>query len=183
MNLVPLLFALAASSLHQGTPPSQDNPQVRKEIETRLSQFVDAYKRKDIKAIGALLAPDFVAIQVGMAPINRAQALADYKRELESSQSVLYVTFNTEKVTVNGARATSEGTTKRSFTMKDPSQKLRIIAISGRARTGWIKKDGQWIAKRSEAWDIKVTIDGKPVTLKPPAATPESKTNKAATHE
>ncbi len=182
MNLSLFLLPLAAVFLQQSPSHPQDNQQVRKEIEARLAQFVDAYKRKDIKAIGAILAPDFVAIQSGMAPINRAQALADYKRELDSSQSVFYVSFNTEKVTVDGNKAISEGTTKRSFTMKDSSQKLRTIAMSGRARTGWIKKDGQWIAKRSEAWDVKVTVDGKLISLNP-LAPAESKAKKAVTHE
>jgi len=174
---------LILSCINYSPIQAQDNQQVRKEIDARLSQFVDAYKRKDIKGIGALLAPDFVAIQSGMAPINRAQALASYKREFELSQSLLYVNFNTDSVRVDGFKAVSEGSTKRSFVLKDSSQKLRTIVMSGRARTGWLKKDGQWIAKRSEAWDVKVTIDGMTISTNPPAPASEPKSKKAFTHE
>jgi len=71
--------------------------------------------------------------------------LVIYKREFELSQSLLYVNFNTDSVRVDGFKAVSEGSTKRSFVLKDSSQKLRTIVMSGRARTGWLKKDGEMV--------------------------------------
>jgi ketosteroid isomerase-like protein len=162
MNYYQAMIALISICTFPNPALHIDDQSVRKELEASINKYSEAYRKKDIKAIGDLLDPKFVSIQAGTAPIDRQKALSGYKKEMDAFAAEPEDQNIVEKVQVMGDKAVTEGKGRRILHLRDRLGKVHTVDMSGKSRLSWIKMNEKWRIKKAESWDVVIIIDGKP---------------------
>src|SRR5919202_1194753 len=113
----PLLLVLLAASVAFTTGARGDDATVRKAIEANYARWSDAYPRRDLKAIGDMLAPDYTARMLSGRTLDRQQFLQMAQRDLAGMQpGSCRQSIKVTRLTVHGTRAVAEIRDTFSFT-------------------------------------------------------------------
>lgn len=141
----PQTAAQAAASPQSGIPAEQ--AKLAAVLESKVRAEWDAFKSKDKKAYGDLLADDFVAVETdGEGARNKIHAV----NEADSSPLRNYTLHNFRLITAgtNAAVVTYELTME--FPPKSTTRFLRVWASEL-----WLNRDGQWKARYYQETRVK----------------------------
>ena len=143
-------LALVAAMLAP-TASRADDAAVRKQIESQMALFQQAFRRKDMAALRAITTPDFTMKTKGGVVSTRREAEAAMAADMKSIVAITDWKLKIEKISVKGDSATlivSENmTAKLSSPMTGNRQSVSFV----RMRETWIKTRVGWRYKRAEA--------------------------------
>lgn len=159
------VLALVVGCLSFGTVRAQDDPEVRKELESQYRKLAEAHDRRDLKAIIGLKTADFHAIFPD-GKVGDSKVMEQYSRQfLESNQPPydIRVTIQALAVSENKLIAVAE-VFQEATRYRELAGQRRKVDTSVLQRETW--------AKTAEGWKLKVVdnvrdqkrfVDGKRV--------------------
>ncbi len=158
-----LLPPLAGLGQMQPVQAQADAQAAQKEIQGIYDRWRDAWKRKDINAIMAPFAPDYLYTWTNGQVRNRRQTENDYKGTLKSIKSIESLSISAGKVTVKGNEASNICIWRSTGVSIDPQGKHHPSTSHFDTRDTFVKTRKGWVFKRSLDVRAVVTVDGKPV--------------------
>lgn len=147
-----LLICVAASQeVTQKAPPSQTSASAQTNLASVLESKVraewDAFKNKDKKAYGDLLADDFVAVETdGEGARNKTHAV----NEADRSPLRNYTLQNFRLITAGPSAAVVTYELTMEFPPKSSTRFLRVWASEL-----WLNRNGQWKARYYQETRVK----------------------------
>jgi Domain of unknown function (DUF4440) len=156
--LIALTFLWAGARVAR----AQDDPEVRKELESQYRRLAEAHDRKDLKAIVGLKTADFHAIFPD-GRIGDSKTMEEYSRQfLEANTPPFNIRFTirTLSVSENKLIAIAEVLQEVSRS-REVAGKVRKIETSVVQRETWAKTGGGWKLKLvDEVRDQRKLVDG-----------------------
>ncbi len=139
---------------------AQVDHKAEKEILRSYEKVVSALKKKDIKGIMSMMAPDIKIIEMGQT-MNRAQFEANLKAQLPQIEfQKSKVTFS--KLIVKGNVAATELTEAVQIKAKGPDGKLSLIDMKRNYKSEFQKIGTVWMMKSSESIGLpEILVNGK----------------------
>ncbi len=136
---------------------------MRKELESRYAEFVQAYLRKDVQALPNYMTSDFQARQREGGTANRQETIATLQRAFGSVNQVRKSNVTVEKVSLRGNDATTTARVQFDGTITDRNGKGHALVADNQYRDTWTRTADGWKIRRSEPLRLRVTLDGKPL--------------------
>lgn len=139
---------------------SQAADKVTKQLEDNYAAITTAFKKKDIKAIGNFLAPDYQAHDSNGAATSREKILADYKSQMGVMRDIVWSRKITKLVHQGKSVVlTVEG--KINGTVVGADKTDHKIALAATAEDTWIEHGKGWLLKSTTIEKKVLTVDGK----------------------
>lgn len=160
---VVLVLATSARSLHAQAPTDCEAARVREELNARYAQLADANKRKDLDALLALRARDYVA-DLPDGTQSNYEVAANYSRALFGQvQKIANLSNTILKLRFNGNEATATVFQQFSRTQMKAGA-VRNIDTSAIQDETWARTPQGWELRRvSHIHARKWYVDGKRV--------------------
>jgi hypothetical protein len=144
---------------------AQDDPEVRKELESSYKQLAEAHDRKDLKAIVGMKTADFHSVFPD-GRLGDSKTMEQYSRQfLESNIPPFNIRFTIRKLIVseNKLIAVAEVFQEASRS-REMAGKVRKVETTVVQRETWAKTPAGWRLKTvDEVHDAKRFVDGKRV--------------------
>jgi ketosteroid isomerase-like protein len=153
-KLKALSLALVASMLAPATSRA-DDAAVRKQIESQMARFQQAFRKKDIAALRAITTSDFTMKTMDGAVSSRREAEAAMVTEMNAISSITKWTLKINKITVKGNVATLIVTEEMTATVSGGAAGSREKVSYVKMRETWVKTRDGWRYKRAEALEAK----------------------------
>jgi ketosteroid isomerase-like protein len=144
----------------QATPASTA---VKSALTKRYAAFDRAAKTKNVSAISAMQAADFMHIDKRGNKRNRAQHAQALRGALSVIHNVQSCVSKIESVQVNNGKATAIVRSQMTAQVRARNGKMRIVKGATRSRDVWIQTPKGWLVQRSQDLSETVTVDGKKV--------------------
>lgn len=163
--LLIVLTVLIAASLYPSVSRAQDDPGVRKELETQYLRLAEAHDKKDLKAIVGLKTADFHAIFPD-GRVGDSKIMEQYSRDfLENNQPPFGMRFTIQKLSVSENKLIAVAEVFQEVSRyRELTGKRRKVETSVVQRETWSKTAEGWKLKSVDnVRDQKRFVDGKRV--------------------
>lgn len=127
-----------------------DNGTVRKELESQMARFQQAFRRKDVAALRSITTPDFTMKAPNGRVSRRREAEVAMIAEMKSIRSIKQWTLTIEKLAVKGDVATAIVNERMTAEIAGPFDQPHTEVSQARIRETWVKTRAGWRYKRSE---------------------------------
>lgn len=164
-TLLMIVFAILLLGCFNPTVRAQDDPEVRKELESQYKKLAEAHDRRDLKAIVGLKTADFSTIFPD-GRIGDSKSMEEYSRQfLENNQPPYDIRISIQQLTVSVNKLIAVAETFQEATRyRDMEGKRRKVYTTVLQRETWAKTPDGWKLKTVDnVRDQKRFIDGKRV--------------------
>lgn len=141
-----MILILAACCL----PVRADDAAVRKQIESQMARFQQAFRKKDLAGMRAITTPDFTIKSIQGRVSTHKEADAALAIELRALRSIPEWTLKIEKLAVNGKVATAIVSEHMVAKMVDSAGAEKVSTLNGRMRETWVLTSTGWRYKHAE---------------------------------
>lgn len=146
-----------------GSPAHADDKAVRAALTANYAKISQAFRKNNLDAVTAFLAPDYTSTQSNGHKLKRAEVVAAIGKQ----RAMLLSADNentVETLIVKGTTAIAVVHARMSGIISDAQghhHKLLVIALS---RDTWVKAAGAWKIQSDVASKETILLDGKPVS-------------------
>ena len=143
---------LTVLSIGIAAPPARaDDKVIQKELEAQYAKIEQAFQKKDLEALKAILASDFTAsVKTPRKKITHDQMLQGWQRWFTVLKSISSQSHTITTLKVVGNKATAVVQYDMVFTEDHGSEGIRKADNRGPSRDTWIKSADGWKLLRAE---------------------------------
>lgn len=137
-------------------PSFADDAAIRKQIQSQMARFQDAFRHKDMAGMRAITTPDFTIKNVRGHVSTHKEADAALALELGALRAIPEWTLKIEKLVVKGDVATAIVSERMVAKMVDSAGASHVNASTGKMRETWVRTPSGWKYKHAEQLSVNV---------------------------
>jgi ketosteroid isomerase-like protein len=157
LMVVMACWALPSAARAQGA-------QTRQELQRIYQQIQEGMKKRDLAPLNSHVAADFTERTVFGDVLDLKDAEARLKKNMQMTEAVRDFRLEVVQVVAEGDKALVLAKRHAAIRLKDPEGKLHEVIADGTGLDLWLKTPEGWKLRFADAIDLKMTLDGKPVT-------------------
>ena len=157
-----LMPSCAAAALLAPLAVNARQAPTKKDVQALYDRFADTIKRKDIKALGDLMAPNMVNVGKNGKSIPRDASLKTMQQAFNEITKVQTSTFTVGQPSSQDNKFTVNATYHMVGVLADPQGRTHTLDTTAVTHATWTKTGGKWQMSRLEDQPGgKVLVDGK----------------------
>ena len=160
---IQLVFSLATFVLGNAAGAARvDDARVRRALEAGYARYIAAFKKKDVPAMAAMLAPDFWMRMPDGKRVDRRETEALLAEAAAAFHSEPAMTITITALSVQGDKAVVANREKIVGITLDAQKRPQKTVIVETYRDTWTRTRSGWRFSRAELLTSHTTVDGKP---------------------
>ena len=150
------------SDVTTGAAPADENAQVRRALEAGYARYADAFKRKDVPAMAAMLTPDFSMRMADGKKVNRQETEALLAEVAAAFPAEPEMTITITGLSVRENKAVVDSREKIVGITLDAQKRPHATVIVETYRDTWTRTRSGWRFSGVELLTSHTTVDGGP---------------------